>query len=106
MSIYEEHWHEERQEYVSDRKVGKPLGPNAPHYPNKAERVLLTQMMQKSGMTEEQIRAVKENRIALANASKSTTSPRGDEDFRYKLRVKRSRRATAKRLACEVWELK
>lgn len=40
MSVYEKAgWDFDREEFTSSRKIGKPLGKNAPHYPNKAERV-------------------------------------------------------------------
>ena len=61
----------------SVRKIGKPMGPCAPHYPNKAERVLLTQMMQKSGKTEAEIREDKSNRIKLSAAQKSMSQGKG-----------------------------
>jgi hypothetical protein len=105
--IYDEIWDDERQEYVSSRKIGKPLGPNAPHYPNKSERVLLTQMMQKSGMTEEQVRAIKSNRVKLAQARKAPTLGRPwlGPDSRANFELKRAKRKRAKSLGVQVWEL-
>lgn len=110
MSIYVEGyianngWDEERQKMIGGRKVGKPLGPDAPHYPNKAERVLLTQMMQKSGQTEEQIRAIKSNRRKLAVAAQSmmkSQNPQARREYEVKMR----RRKEAAWLGLEVWEL-
>ncbi len=106
--IYDEIWDDERQEYVSSRKIGKPLGPNAPHYPNKSERVLLTQMMQKSGLTEEQVRAIKSNRVKLAQAQKAPeygTRPWRGPNSRANFELKRRKRQEANRLGVQVWEL-
>jgi len=64
--------------YRSSRKRGKPMGKGAPHIPNKAERKLLTTMMQTSGQTEEQVRASKSNRQKLAKAAKSMSQPKPD----------------------------
>lgn len=108
MSIYEEDWNFDREQYVSSRKCGKPLGPGAPHYPNTAERVLLTQMMQRSGKTEEQVRADKGNRQKLAAAQKSMGAPSTwqQKEARRKLESKRQRRRAASRVGVEVWQLK
>ena len=110
MSIYVEGyianngWDEERQKMIGGRKVCKPLVPDAPHYPNKAERVLLTQMMKKSGQTEEQIRAVKSNRQKLAVAAQSmmkSQNPRARREYEVKMR----KRKEAAQLGIQVWEL-
>ena len=101
--IYDQDWDWERQQWVSSRKVGRPLGENAPHIPNKAERKALTRMMQKSGQTEEEVRESLSNRRALAAARKQPTMD-GKVD-RYALAVKRSKREMAKRLGCEVWQI-
>lgn len=101
-TIYEEDWDYEREQYVSSRKCGLPLGPNAPHYPNKSERKVLAQMMQSSGMSEEEVRAVKENRQKLAKAAKEPMK-KGDTD-RYALRVKRHARSIAKSRNIPIWE--
>lgn len=66
----------EVRHYQSARKVGKPMGYGAPHIPNKAERKLLTRMMQKSGQTEEEVRESKSNRQKLAIAAKSMSKPK------------------------------
>lgn len=110
MSMYDygwacrDYWDSERQEYTSSRKAGKPLGPDAPHYPNKAERKLLTQMMQKSGQTEDEVRASKSNRQKLAAASKSMMQTKG-YNRRYEYEIKIRRRNEAARLGVEVWQL-
>lgn len=116
MSIYEDGytvwdkwgrdgWDHDRQQVFSSRKSGKPLGLGAPHYPNKAERKLLTQMMQKSGQTEEQVRASKSNRQKLAAASKSMSRSQSVHNRRaYEAKV--ARRNEAARLGVQVWELK
>jgi hypothetical protein len=101
-TIYEEDWDHERQQYVSSRKCGKPLGPDAPHYPNKSEHKALVKLMQASGMTEEEVRAVKENRVLLAKARKEPTKS-GDTD-RRKLRIKRYARSLAKSKGIPIWE--
>lgn len=98
MSVYDTigAWDYEREEYITSRKVGKPMGRDAPHYPNKAERVLLTQMMQKSGQTEEQVRSNIDNRRKLAEAAKSMSvsqAPRRPPGFRARLHEKRAKRA-------------
>ncbi len=107
MSIYEEDWDFERQQYVSSRKVGKPLGYGFPHYPNKAERALLIQLMKKSGKTEEQVREDKSNRRKLAQASKSmSSSTMESRKSRRDYKLKIARRRQAARLGVEVWQLK
>lgn len=83
MSIYANDWDPERQQYVSSRKCGKPLGPDAPHYPNKSERRELTRLMQASGMTEDEVRVVKENRQRLASAAMDPM--RGDRRHRLEI---------------------
>lgn len=94
MSHYDEHekgdWDHERQDYVSGRKYGKPLGPGAPHIPNGAERKELARIMQRSGLSEEEVRLNKVHRVALAKARKEPTS-RGTTD-RVKLMIKRKAR--------------
>ena len=45
--IYDQDWDHDRQEYVSSRKYGRPLGPNAPHYPNKTEHKALVKLIKK-----------------------------------------------------------
>lgn len=82
------------ESHQSARKAGKPMGPGAPHYPNSAERVLLTQMMQKSGQTEEQVRAEKSNRQKLAKAAKSMDQGKGRQ-HRYNILLKRAKRGIA-----------
>lgn len=108
MSIYDYGWarrdylDEERQVYASSRKTGKPLGPDAPHYPNKSERKRLTQLMQKSGQTEEEVRESLSNRRELAKARKSASFGKGDRRA-YELKI--ARRNEAERLGVQVWEL-
>lgn len=89
--------------YCSKRKVGKPMGPDAPHYPNKAERKKLAQICQLSGMTEEQVRMNKDHRIALAEARKSVHIRTKSNYERFELRLKRKKREIAKRLGVPVW---
>jgi len=62
--------------HLAPRKLGKPLGRGERHIPNKAERKLLTQMMQKSGQTEEEVRKSKSNRQKLAKARASMSGPK------------------------------
>jgi hypothetical protein len=83
-------WDHDRQHYVSGRKYGKPLGPDAPHIPNGAERKELARIMQRSGLSEEEVRLNKVHRIALAQARKEPTT-RGTTD-RKKLMIKRKAR--------------
>jgi hypothetical protein len=83
-------WDHERQDYVSGRKYGKPMGPNAPHIPNGAERKELARIMQRSGLTEEEVRLNKVHRIALAKARKEPT--RSGTTDRVKLALKRKAR--------------
>jgi hypothetical protein len=52
------------------------LGYGNPHIPNKAERKLLVNLMKKGGLTEEQVRANKGNRQALAKAAQSMSQPK------------------------------
>ena len=94
-------WYEDDEEnpfdhvsFRSARKAGKPMGAGAPHYPNSAERVLLTQMMRKSGQTEEQVRADKSNRQKLAKAAKSMSQGKGKK-HRYEILLKRAKRSIA-----------
>ena len=53
----------------SARKRNKPLGPDAPHYPNKEESKELRRLMQLSGDSEEVVRSNPHNRRLLAEAS-------------------------------------
>lgn len=100
--IYDEVWDHERQQYVSSRKSGRKLGPEAPHYPNKSEHKALVKLMQASGMTEEEVRAIKENRQLLAKARREPTK-RGSTD-RHELRLKRYARQLAKDKSIPIWE--
>lgn len=102
-SIYEQDWDDERQLYVSGRKVGLPLGPNAPHHPNKAERAELKKLMREGQCGEDEVRASKGNRQKLAKAAKSPMA-RGSTD-RRDLATKRARRAKAKSLGVQAWEV-
>lgn len=77
--------------YLSPRKA---LAPPDRHIPNKAERILLTQMMQAGGLTEEQVRAVKGNRQKLAAARKSMSQGDGANKDRLKMRRLRQEAAT------------
>lgn len=88
----------------STRKFGKPLGPNAPHYPNKAERKLLTRMMQKSGQTEEEVRKSKSNRQKLAAAAKSMQGSSSTKNSRQAFELKRRKRNIAFYLGVPVWD--
>lgn len=98
MSWYDtEDYSDEHTYYVSSRKNGKPMGPGAPHYPNTAERVLLTQMMQKSGKTEAEVRADKSNRQKLAEAQKSMHLGKGKQ-HRCNILLKRAKQRIAAEL--------
>jgi hypothetical protein len=88
--------------HQSRRKAGRPMGPDAPHYPNKAERKLLVKLMQASGMTAAEVRAVKENRQALAKAAKEPMLS-GDTN-RFMLKVKRNARTIALARNVPIWE--
>jgi len=80
--------------HLSKRKLGKILAvgsTEAGHIPNKAERRLLTQMMQKSGQTEEQVRASKSNRQKLAAAAKSMSAPIPGKRRAYELKQEKRR---------------
>lgn len=99
--IYDEDWDSGREEYVSSRKCGKPLGPDAPHYPNSSERRELIKIMKKSGMSEAEVRDVKSNRQALAKARKAPTS-RGSTD-RWRLKAKRIARGIALNSGVPIW---
>lgn len=59
-------------------KRGKLTGPDYPHIPNKSERKLLAKMMQASGLTEEQVRQNKVNRVKLAEAAKQPEQRTGN----------------------------
>jgi hypothetical protein len=65
-------------------------------------------MMQKSGMTEEEIRKDKFNRIKLSTAQKSTGQRSGlaKANRRYDLLTKRARRKAAAVLGIPVWDKK
>lgn len=102
-TIYDQDWDAERQLYVSSRKCNKPLGPGAPHYPNKSEAALLRKMMQAGKCSEEEVRAQKGNRQKLAAAAKAPQLKGGTD--RRALDAKRRRRTQAKRLGLEVWQL-
>lgn len=91
------------EQHVSKRKYGKPMGPGNPHYPNKNERKLLTAMMQKSGHTEEQVRADINNRRKLAEAAKEPMKPIPGHN-RYAVLVRRAKRNIAARLGIPVWD--
>lgn len=111
MGIYnvDDGWEFGRESYMSGRKYGKPMGPGAPHYPNTAERVLLTQMMQRSGQTEEQVRNDKSNRQKLAGARKSMCKPGPSltrKGSRQEFEAKRRLRQAAAWAGVEVWQLK
>lgn len=89
--------------YQSARKIGKPMGPSAPHLPNKAERKLLTEMMRKSGQSEEEIRGVKGNRQKLAKAAKSSqmAKPNG---HRREIEYKRLTRSVANKMGIPTYD--
>jgi hypothetical protein len=79
MSIYDDHrfedswWDHERQMYQSSRKVGRPLGVNAPHYPNKNEAKALRRIMAQTGLTKDEVLAQKAHRRTLAQEAKKGT---------------------------------
>lgn len=87
----------------SARKVGLPMGPSAPHYPNKAERKKLAQICQKSGLTEDEVRAIKKHRVELALARSSMSKGNGHQNrLRYEIKIQR--RLIAYRLNVQVWD--
>jgi hypothetical protein len=94
-TIYDKDWDHERQQYVSSRKVGKPLGAGERHIPNKAERKALARLMQASGLTEEEVRENKDNRRKLAQAAKDPMRASG---HRHEYKVKMARRRIAAEL--------
>ena len=57
--------------HVSTRKAGKPMGPDAKHYPNKAERRALTKICKDAGISAEEALKIKANRKILATAQKA-----------------------------------
>jgi hypothetical protein len=89
--------------HCSKRKVGKPMGPDAPHYPNKAERKELARICQASGLTEDEIRQNKDHRISLAKSQNSMHNRIGNRSERFELLLKREKREIAKRLNVPVW---
>jgi hypothetical protein len=89
---------------VSERKEGMLLGPNEKHHPNKNESKELRRLMQKSGETEDQVRAKKENRIKLSTAQKPKESNDESINKRYKFLVKRAKHRIAKYLNVNVWD--
>jgi hypothetical protein len=109
MSHYNEHeegdFDHERQNWCRGRKYHKPMGPGNPHIPNKTERQELARIMQKSGLTEEEVRKNKVHRQALAKASKSVSTS-GNRTDRLALEIKRLRRRKARYLGVPVWDPK
>lgn len=101
-TIYDQEWDDERQQYVSSRKSGRLLGPNAPHYPNSSERAMLRNLMRKGRCSEEEVRAQKGNRQKLAEAARDPQRP-GTTDRRA-LKMKRHARSVAKREGTPIWE--
>lgn len=81
------------------KKAGLPLGPHAPHYPNKFERKELARIAKKSGLSEEEIRANKVNRIALSKAAKSDY---GDGSGKIKLKLRRLKNEVALELGTHI----
>lgn len=100
MSYYDDDEYVDR-DYVSERKIGKPLGRGFPHLPNKQEGKELRRLMQKSGETEEQVRSKVENRRLLAAARKSPTVSTGAKRWKYE--VKRRQTLIARRLGLPGW---
>jgi hypothetical protein len=94
--IYDLDWDEDRQNYVSSRKVRRPLGPNAPHIPNKQEARELRRLMAKSGNSAEEVKADKGNRRKLAAAQKSPMQ--GDWQKRREYLVKMVKRSIARQM--------
>lgn len=100
-TIYDQDWDDERQEYVSSRKKGRPLGPNAPHYPNKSEAAMLRSLMREGKCSEEEVRASKGNRQKLAKAAMAPMQ-KGTTDRRA-LKLKRRAREIAKQHDIPIW---
>lgn len=101
-TIYDQDWDEERQQYVSSRKSGLPLGPNHPHYPNKSEAAMLRKLMRAGKCSEDEVRAQKGNRQKLAEAAKDPMRL-GNTDRRA-LKLKRRARNIAAREGIPIWE--
>jgi hypothetical protein len=81
-------------------KYLRPMGVNAPHYPNKFERKKLVQILQKSGgASEEEVRERKGNRQALAQARRSDY---GNGSNKSRLALRRVRNEVAQRLGLNV----
>lgn len=87
------------------RKYSRPMGPDAPHYMNKAERKELARLCQQSGLTPDEVRKNPDLRRRLSAAQKSASQPHKNPTDRYDLAVKRSRRWLAKYRGVEVWQL-
>lgn len=108
MSVYdrfeEGDWDEERQQPRRGRKYTRPMGLNAPHYPNKAERRELARIMQKSGMTEDEVRQNVVHRRALAAAAKQPEQEGQINMPRVELFIRRQRRALAHHLKVPVFD--
>ncbi len=89
--------------YMSRRKAGKPLGPGAPHLPNKQEAKELRRLMQKSGESAEAVRTKLANRRKLAEAQKSAQK-RANGGTREQVLNKRLRRNIAATLGVQSWD--
>jgi hypothetical protein len=87
-------WYDSEQEedepythHVSARKRGRPMGHDAPHYPNSSERALLVKLMRDGQCSEAEVRSRKENRQALAKAALEPMAPSGKrEEYKLKMR--------------------
>jgi hypothetical protein len=105
MTIYEQGWDFEREQYVSSRKAGRPLGPSAPHYPNKDESACLRQIMARTGLSKEQVLAQKKFRQELAKAQRAgvKTTPQNRRK-RHLLDLRRSAVNLAWAKNIPIWE--
>ncbi len=70
-------------ETYGGRKAAKIAHDPAKHYPNKDEAQLLRQLMSKTGMTEEQVRADVKYRRMLAEARKSGQNRKRSEQQKF-----------------------
>lgn len=99
MSIYNDHdcewWECTPERYQSARKAGRPMGPGAPHIPNKNEAKALRRIMSQTGLTREEVRSNPKYRKMLAQAQ-----DRG-ENLNYSNVKKKRKRDEATRLIQE-----
>lgn len=97
---YEDDDLRERRSFIpAGRKAKRDLGSLDPHIPNKFERAALVQLQQKSGQTEEEVRASLTNRRVLAKAAKSDY---GTGANKQRLLLRRYRTLTSERTGLHI----